>query len=109
MMVHWPSCLYLCPSWIDILAYCTDRCTDVTLHGLHELLVNCASQINLRGGLLLGLEYHDHLACAMPIMFSEVSEFNYSKWHLCQGWPQMWLEVLSARLLDRRDKSQSSS
>jgi hypothetical protein len=31
MMVHWSSYLYKYPSWIDILAYCTDRFTDVTL------------------------------------------------------------------------------
>jgi hypothetical protein len=30
MMVHWPSYLYIYPSWTDILAYYTDRITDVT-------------------------------------------------------------------------------
>jgi hypothetical protein len=30
MMVHWSSYLYKYLSWIDILAYCTDRCTDLT-------------------------------------------------------------------------------
>jgi hypothetical protein len=30
MMVHWSSYLYIYPSWIDILAYCTDSFTDVT-------------------------------------------------------------------------------
>jgi hypothetical protein len=29
-MAHWPSYLCTYPSWIDIRAYCTDRCTDVT-------------------------------------------------------------------------------
>jgi hypothetical protein len=29
-MVRWSSYLYKYPSWIDILAYCTDRFTDVT-------------------------------------------------------------------------------
>jgi hypothetical protein len=29
MMVHWSSYLYKYPSWIDILAYCADRFTDV--------------------------------------------------------------------------------
>jgi hypothetical protein len=29
-MVHWPSYLYIYPSWTDILAYYTDRITDVT-------------------------------------------------------------------------------
>jgi hypothetical protein len=36
MMVHWPSYLYIYPSWTDILAYCTDRITDVTLRGAKE-------------------------------------------------------------------------
>jgi hypothetical protein len=30
MMIHWPSYLYIYPSWTDILAYYTDRITDVT-------------------------------------------------------------------------------
>jgi hypothetical protein len=30
MMVHWPSYLYIYPTWTDILAYYTDRITDVT-------------------------------------------------------------------------------
>jgi hypothetical protein len=30
-MIHWPSYLYIYPSWTDILAYYTDRITDVTL------------------------------------------------------------------------------
>jgi hypothetical protein len=29
-MVPWPSYLYIYPSWTDILAYYTDRITDVT-------------------------------------------------------------------------------
>jgi hypothetical protein len=29
-MVHWPSYLYIYPTWTDILAYYTDRITDVT-------------------------------------------------------------------------------
>jgi hypothetical protein len=33
MMVHWPSYLYIYPSWTDILAYYTDRITDVTVRG----------------------------------------------------------------------------
>jgi hypothetical protein len=31
MMIHWPSYLYIYPSWTDILAYYTDRITDVTV------------------------------------------------------------------------------
>jgi hypothetical protein len=34
MMVHWSSYLYKYPSWIDILAYCIDRFTDVTTSGV---------------------------------------------------------------------------
>jgi hypothetical protein len=30
-MVHWSSYLYKHPSWIDILAYCTDGFTDITV------------------------------------------------------------------------------
>jgi hypothetical protein len=30
-MIHWPSYLYIYPSWTDILAYYTDRITVVTL------------------------------------------------------------------------------
>jgi hypothetical protein len=33
MMLHWSSYLYKYPSWIDILAYCTDRFTDVAPTG----------------------------------------------------------------------------
>jgi hypothetical protein len=34
-MEHWPSYLYIYPAWTDIMAYYTDRITDVTVQGLH--------------------------------------------------------------------------
>jgi hypothetical protein len=40
MMVHWPSYLYIYPSWTDILAYYTDRITDVTGEAA-ALLLRC--------------------------------------------------------------------
>jgi hypothetical protein len=38
MMVHWPSYLDIYPSWTDILAYYTDRITDVTSLPLRRVL-----------------------------------------------------------------------
>jgi hypothetical protein len=37
-MIHWPSYLYIYPSWTDILAYYTDRITDVTSLPLRRVL-----------------------------------------------------------------------
>jgi hypothetical protein len=38
-MVHWPSYLYIYPSWTDILAYYTDRITDVTVSAREGLVL----------------------------------------------------------------------
>jgi hypothetical protein len=43
MMIHWTSYLYIYPSWTDILAYYTDRTTDVTAVPSHPVATLAAS------------------------------------------------------------------